>query len=303
LVSLQLEAVIPAAGRGIRFLPLTKEQPKELLPVVDRPVIHYVVEEASKAGIGRILIVTGRHKRSILEDYFDRSLDLERLNDSRVESVLKMFQNLPHIHFVRQPEPRGLGDAILCAKDFVSAESEYFAVMLGDTINVSDKPVVKQLIDVYERSDEEVDGVIAVQNVEEAKVKDYGIVEPGSPCDFEKCFFVRRLVEKPSTSRAPSKIGITGTYVLSRKIFDFLEKVKPDVNGEIQLTDALQLMVEHGLKVIACKFEGKRYDIGDMQSWMKANIELTLQSPKYGEELKNFVFTLLAKKMVEVQAG
>ncbi|HVP23372.1 MAG TPA: sugar phosphate nucleotidyltransferase [Conexivisphaerales archaeon] len=290
-----LEAVIPAAGRGVRFLPLTKEQPKELLPVVDRPVIHYVVEEASRAHIDKVLIITGRHKRSLLEDYFDSSPDLERLEGGNVASVLSSFDHLPKIHFTRQAEPRGLGDAILRAKAFVSADEGFFAVMLGDTINVSRKPVVGQLIDAY-RSLKGVDGVIAVEEVKEEKVRDYGIVEPGGKCCGGRGCYVRKLIEKPSPSQTTSRLGITGTYVLSKKVFDYLEKVKPDKRGEIQLTDALQLMVEQGLRIVGYRFEGKRYDIGDMMTWMKANLELSFLDPRYGARLREHAASLLGKE-------
>jgi len=287
-----VEAVIPAAGRGTRFLPLTKEQPKELLPVVDKPVIHYVVEEAAKAGIGKVLVVTGRHKRSLLEDYFDRSPDLERLNSERVTNSLKLFENLPQIYFVRQSEPKGLGDAVLRAKNLLVAQEGFFAVMLGDTINISKTPVVKQLIEAYRKLGD-ADAVIAVEKVRKEKVRDYGIVDVGETLLNGAGHSVRRLVEKPKPETAPSNLGITGTYVFSKKLFDYLEKTKPDARGEVQLTDALQLMVEHGHRVVAYRFEGRRFDIGDIRTWMEANLELTFRSPEYGASLRKYALQLL----------
>lgn len=287
-----MEAVVPAAGRGSRFLPLTKEQPKELLPVVDKPVIHYVVEEAALSGVSKVLIITGRHKRSLLEDYFDRSTELERMDSDRAKKTLKLFENLPQIYFVRQPEPKGLGDAVCRAKNFVEAKNGLFAVMLGDTINISPKPVLLQLIEASGKVSD-VDGIVAVEKVNASKVMDYGIINPGSECLNGKGFIIRGLVEKPAPTKAPSTLGITGTYLLSRRVFQYLEKTLPDSKGEIQLTDALQLMVADGLRIIGYRFDGKRYDIGDIPTWMKANLELTLLSAEYGNPLRKYAAKLL----------
>ncbi|MHB8565660.1 MAG: UTP--glucose-1-phosphate uridylyltransferase [Nitrososphaerales archaeon] len=286
-----LEAVIPAAGRGLRFLPLTKEQPKELLPVVDKPVIHYVVEEAARSGVEKVLIITGRHKRSFLEDYFDRSSELERLKSSMVKRSLDMFLSLPQIYFVRQPTPLGLGDAVLQARNLVVADEGFFLIMLGDTINVSVKPVAQQLIEIY-RKVGDADAVIALQKVEPDKVSDYGIVGVVDNKGEGREYSIKHLVEKPRLKDAPSDLGITGTYVVSKRIFEFLAKTKKDRHGEIQLTNALQLMVDQGLKIIGYNFEGKRYDIGDMTTWMKANFELTLKSKTYGPSLRKHISDL-----------
>jgi len=283
-----MKAVIPAAGHGTRFLPLTKGQPKEMLPVVDKPTIQYVVEEAIAAGVDDIIIITGRDKRAI-EDHFDRSSELEHfLKEHGKERELKQVQeisSLAEIHYVRQKTPRGLGDAIYCARKHVGDEP--FAVMLGDTIHVSEVPVVKQLMDVQHQ----VGGsVIAVEQVLREKIKDYGIIAGNRIRD--RLYKVMDLVEKPQPDAAPSNIAIAGTYVLSPGIFECIERTKPGYNNEIQLTDALRLLMQKE-DIHAWQFHGKRYDVGDMLGWMKTNFELTLKSDAYGKQLKEFLTPLL----------
>ena len=282
-----LKAVIPAAGMGTRFLPLTKAQPKEMLPVVDKPVIQYVVEEAISAGIEDILIVTGRDKRAI-EDHFDESPELERtLEHKHNNELLKSMReitNMASLHYVRQKSPSGLADAIYCARHHIGDES--FAVMLGDTINIADVPLVRQLIDAHKPLGA---SVIAVERVSQEKISDYGIV--GGHMLGERLIEIDRLVEKPSPKNAPSDIGITGTYILTPGIFEAIEQTEPGVNGEIQLTDALRVLAKKE-KIYGYLFTGKRYDVGDMLLWMKVNLELSLKSEKYGRQLREFLKTL-----------
>jgi len=279
-----MKAVIPAAGWGVRFLPLTKEQPKEMLPVIDKPVIQYVVEEAVKAGIEDIIIVTGRHKRTI-EDHFDHSFELEAIlqNGNRREHLekIKNLCNLANIHYIRQKEPKGLGDAVYQARHHVG--NEPFAVMLGDTIHVSDVPVVKQLMEVHKRTGK---SVIAVERVPGEKVKDYGVLDAVKVDD--RLYQINDLVEKPSPAEAPSDLCIAGTYVLTPGIFECIERTKPGHNGELQLTDALRLLRENE-GMLAWEFVGKRYDIGDIPGWITSQFELALKHPQYGEQLKAFL--------------
>ncbi len=284
-----MKAVIPAAGLGTRFLPLTKEQPKEMLPVVDRPAIHWVVEEAVAAGATDLLIVTGREKWAI-EDYFDASpkwdAALRNSTEVRAYKDLEELSARAHVHFVRQKEPRGLGDAILQAEKHVGHEA--FLVTLGDTINVADPPVAKQLWDAYERLHHPV---IAVEEVRPEKISDYGIIKPGAAVD-ERTLEVADLVEKPRPEDAPSRLGISGTYVLTPSIFDAIRATPPGKNGEIQLTDSLRtLRRTEGL--FAYRFSGRRYDIGTKMDWFRAHVELTLQSAEYKEAATAFLKELL----------
>ena len=287
----RMKAVIPAAGLGVRFLPLTKDMPKEMLPVVHKPTIQYVVEEAVSSGIKDILIITGRGKRSI-EDHFDRSLELENVlgNNGRTEDLEEIIRiaNMANIHYLRQKVPLGLGDAVLLARQHVG--NEPFAVMLGDTINLSKVPVVKQLIDMHA----ELGGsIIAVEPVSRDKVQDYGIIKGTNISD--NLYDIEDLVEKPSPEEAPSDMGITGTYVLSPRIFDCLERTPPGRGGEIQLTDALRLLSKEE-KVYGLKFEGRRYDIGDKLGWLKTTMELALEDPKLGPQLSEYLQLLMAQQ-------
>lgn len=286
-----MKAVIPAAGLGVRFLPLTKDQPKEMLPVVHKPTIQYVVEEAVAAGITDILIVTGRGKRSI-EDHFDRSFELECALErngrkKELDEVMRVA-NMANVHFVRQKSPRGLGDAVLLARQHVGDEP--FAVMLGDTINMSAVPVVKQLMDVQR---ERGGSVIAVEPVDRDKVRDYGII--AGTAVSERLYAVDDLVEKPSPEDAPSNLGITGTYVLSPRIFDCLERTPPGRGGEVQLTDALRLLREEE-PLYGLQFEGTRYDIGDKLGWLKTTMRLALEDPELGPALREYLRDLTGEE-------
>jgi UTP--glucose-1-phosphate uridylyltransferase len=278
-----MKAVIPAAGLGTRFLPLTKGQPKEMLPIVDKPTIQYVVEEAIAAGIHDIIMITGRDKRAI-EDHFDHSFELESLlqRQNRMAELreLERISDLADIHYIRQKSPIGLGDAIYRARKHVGDEP--FAVMLGDTIYRSQVPVVKQLMQVHERVQS---SVIAVDKVPWNKVDRYGIVEGRQE---EGLYLIKNLVEKPPVGSAPSNYAIAGTYILTPAIFECIERTEPGVNGEIQLTDALDLLLKKE-KIFGCKIIGKRYDIGDKINWMETNIAFALEDPRFSRELKRFL--------------
>ncbi|WP_175060115.1 UTP--glucose-1-phosphate uridylyltransferase GalU [Thermococcus sp. 2319x1] len=264
------KAVIPAAGLGTRMLPITKSMPKEMLPIVNKPVIHYVVEEAIRAGIDDILIITGKGKRAI-EDYFDRSFELEyylrergKVNELRqVEEIGEMVD----IYYVRQKKPLGLGDAILYAEKHVNEEP--FAVLLGDDLIVSEKPGIQQLIEVAQCYSSPV---IGVEKVPRELVDRYGVIS-GTELDRE-LYEVHNLVEKPSPQEAPNNIAIVGRYVLTPEIFDILKEIPPGKGGEVQLTDALRELAKRR-KILAKLISGKRYDIGTFEGWLRANIELS----------------------------
>lgn len=280
-----MKAVIPAAGLGTRFLPATKAQPKEMLPVFDKPTIQYVVEEAVASGIDDILIVTGKGKRSI-EDHFDRSFELEyflRENDKNdyLEEV-EAISELADIYYVRQKEQKGLGDAIYCARKHIDGEP--FAVLLGDTITRSDVPCTKQLIDVYEKYGS---SAIAVEEVPLDKVERYGIIN-GQEKD-EKLYLIEDMVEKPPADKAPSNLAIMGRYVLDSKIFDHIDEVPPGFGGEIQLTDAMRLLDE----IYGYVFQGKTYDIGNKVEWLKTSLEFAFEQPEAKKELIDYLNDLL----------
>lgn len=282
-----MKAVIPAAGFGTRFLPITKAQPKEMLPVYDKPTIQYVVEEAVASGIKDILIVTGRGKRAI-EDHFDRSIELElALNNSGKSDYLKELEdisNLASIHFIRQKEQRGLGDAILCGERFVGDEA--FAVLLGDTITIDKTPCTRQLMEAYAAYN---GSVIAVEKVAKEKISSYGIIKGNRKGGVYK---IQDLVEKPSVEEAPSDLGIIGRYVLAPEIFKCIKKVKPGVGGEIQLTDALRLL-KNEQSMYAYEFKGRRYDIGNKLDWLKSSIEVALSNEEIGGELREYLRKLI----------
>lgn len=285
------KAVIPAAGLGTRFLPATKAQPKEMLPIVDKPTIQYIIEEALASGIEEFLIVTGRSKRSI-EDHFDRSLELEMtLERSHKYELLQMIQKISDIsvHYIRQKEPLGLGHAILCAKHFVG--SEPFAVLLGDDIVDSGIPCLRQLIDIY---NETGTSILGVQEVTPEKVSSYGIVEPKDRIA-ERAWSVRDMVEKPSPEEAPSNLAVLGRYIIMPEIFDILEKTAPGRGGEIQLTDALKELAK-SQEILAYNFEGRRYDVGDKQGYLEATVEQALKNPELREK-----FLIYLKQVVTAE--
>ena len=273
------KAIIPAAGLGTRFLPATKAQPKEMLPIVDKPTLQYIIEECVASGIEEILIITGRNKKSI-EDHFDRSVELEmELEKAGKQEMLKMVREISdmvNVHFIRQKQPRGLGHAILCAKTFVGDEP--FAVLLGDDVVYNDqKPCLKQLIDCY---GEYKTSVLGVQTVNPQDVNKYGIV--GGLHIEDRVYKVKELVEKPSVEEAPSNVAILGRYIITPKIFEILENTKPGKGNEIQLTDALLKLIEHEA-MYAYDFEGRRYDVGDKLGFLQATVEYALRK----EELRD----------------
>ena len=282
------KAIIPAAGLGTRFLPATKAQPKEMLPIVDKPTIQYIIEEAVASGIEEILIITGRSKKCI-EDHFDKSVELElELEKSGKEEMLKMVREISDmvdIHFIRQKEPKGLGHAISCAKTFVG--NEPFAVLLGDDIVYNEgKPCLKQLIDCY---DEYNTSVLGVQTVEAKDVNKYGIVN-GIHIE-DRVYKVKGLVEKPPVEEAPSNVAILGRYIITPRIFKILEETKPGKGGEIQLTDALlNLMSEEAM--YAYDFEGTRYDVGDKLGFLKATVEYALRREDLRDGFIEYLNTL-----------
>lgn len=282
------KAVIPAAGMGTRFLPVTKAQPKEMLPVVDTPTIQYVVQEAVESGIDDILIITGRGKRAI-EDHFDRNIELESKLDEREDEVLynqlRYIENMANIHYIRQKELNGLGDAIYCAKDHCG--NEPFAVLLGDTIIKSVIPVTQQMIDAYEQYNQ---SVIAVETVPKDKVTRYGIV--GGDTLSSKILQLNELIEKPSIEMAPSNLAIAGRYILTPEIFPALEKTQRGKGNEIQLTDAFKILLKSE-NIISLAIEGKRYDIGDKLDFLKTTVEFALDRKEFNVEFKQYLIELV----------
>ena len=283
-------AVIPAAGLGTRFLPATKAQPKEMLPIVDKPCIQYIIEEAIDSGIEDILIITGRNKRAI-EDHFDRAVELElTLKAQGKYDLLGLVQELSRvtIHYVRQKEPKGLGHAVLCAKHFVGDEP--FAVLLGDDIMDAEVPVLKQLMDVYEDCG---GSVLGVQEVPKDRVSSYGVVKPVAVK--ERLWRADDLVEKPSVEEAPSRLAVLGRYIISPEIFGILEKTEPGRGGEIQLTDALKKLSERE-PVYAYEFEGRRYDVGDKQGYLEATVDFALKRPDLREPFLRYLLKTVGKE-------
>ena len=269
------KAIIPAAGLGTRFLPATKSQPKEMLPIVDKPTLQYIIEEAINSGIEEILIVTGRSKKSI-EDHFDRSVELElELEQKGKTEMLKMVQdisNMVNIHYIRQKEPKGLGHAIHCAKSFIGDEP--FAVLLGDDIVDAKTPCLKQLIDCY---DEYKTSVLGVQEVAKQDTDKYGILDVKHIED--RVYKVKDMVEKPKVEEAPSNIAILGRYIITPAIFEILENQAPGKGGEIQLTDALKTLASQEA-IYAYNFEGRRYDVGDKLGFLEATVDFALKRPE-----------------------
>ena len=284
------KAVIPAAGLGTRFLPATKAQPKEMLPIVDKPTIQYIVEEAISAGIESILIITGRGKRNI-EDHFDKSYELEselkRKGDTSLLNMVEDISHLVNVFYVRQKEAKGLGQAIGCAQAFIG--NEPFAVLLGDDIVHAQVPAIGQLMQVYEACGS---SVIGVQRVQESEVDKYGIINPVDGENDGRLHRIAGLVEKPSVEDAPSNLAILGRYIITPEIFRILAKQQPGKNGEIQLTDALNTLGSMQ-DIYAFEFEGKRYDVGDKLGFLKATVEFALRrddlKDSFSEYLKDVV--------------
>lgn len=287
------KAVIPAAGLGTRFLPATKAQPKEMLPIVDKPTLQYIIEEAVASGIEEILIITGRNKKSI-EDHFDKSVELElELKSKGKEDLLeevRKIDNLANIMYIRQKEPKGLGHAVLCAKSFIGDEP--FAVLLGDDIVYSDKPCLKQMIEVF---DEVGTSVLGVQEVAHENVNKYGIVDGGMVSD--RIYEVNGLVEKPDPVDAPSNVAVLGRYIITPEIFSILENTVPGKGGEIQLTDALKELAKKQ-KMYAYNFIGKRYDVGDKLGFLEATVEFALRREDLGNQFYEYLKTVTQDREV-----
>ncbi|MBU4534249.1 MAG: UTP--glucose-1-phosphate uridylyltransferase GalU [Euryarchaeota archaeon] len=276
-----MKAVIPAAGLGTRFLPATKAQPKEMLPVFDKPTIQYVVEEAVASGIDDILIITGKGKRSI-EDHFDRAFELEYfLRENGKNDFLKEVESiseLADIYYVRQKKQKGLGDAIYCARKHIDGEP--FAVLLGDTITSSPVPCTRKLMDVYEKYQA---SVLAVEEVLPHKIERYGIIK-GREVE-PSLYSIEDMVEKPPLSEAPSNLAIMGRYILESKIFDHIQEVPPGFGGEIQLTDAMRLLKQ----IYGVVFHGRTYDIGNKVEWLKTSIDFALDDEEARIELLEYM--------------
>jgi len=286
------KAVLPAAGLGTRFLPATKAQPKEMLPVVDKPLIQYAVEECVASGIEHVIIVTGRGKNAI-EDHFDSSPSLirflEEKGQPKMAQMVRDIGDMVEVSYTRQKEPLGLGHAVLVTEHLVGGEP--FAVLLGDVIAPDPRPATRQLIEVYEATGK---GAIAVENIPQHHTHLYGVVaaKPANISPWgDKVLNVSDLVEKPQPAEAPSTLAVTGRYVLPHEIFSCLHRTKPGRGGEIQLTDALRLLAqEHGLMALIC--EGKTFDAGDKLGFLKANVEIALQNPDFGEEFRTYLKSL-----------
>ncbi len=286
------KAVFPAAGLGTRFLPATKAQPKEMLPLVDKPLIQYGVEEAMHSGVQNIIIVTGRGKSSI-EDHFDVSFELEHLLESKKKSdmlsMVRAISDMIDVAYVRQKEALGLGHAVLRAKELVGAEP--FAVILSDDVIASETPCVRQLLDVYEYYGA---SVLALMEVPKEQISAYGVVdaEPmGDQGRESRLFRIRNMVEKPSPAEAPSNLAIIGRYVLTPEIFACIESIEPGSGGEIQLTDALKYMLR-SRPIYGLKFEGKRYDAGDKLGFLKATVEFALARHDLGQAFREYLKTV-----------
>ncbi|WNS73818.1 UTP--glucose-1-phosphate uridylyltransferase GalU [Bacillus sp. DTU_2020_1000418_1_SI_GHA_SEK_038] len=274
------KAVIPAAGLGTRFLPATKAQPKEMLPIVDKPAIQYIIEEAIASGIEDIIIVTGRNKRAI-EDHFDKSVEMELLlkRTGKIEMLheVQKISEMADIHYVRQKEPLGLGHAVFCAKKFIG--NQPFAVLLGDDILDHKEPALMQMINQFKKMGT---SIIGCKEVPRSEVNKYGII--GYTEQKGELFKVDSLIEKPSIAMAPSSQAIIGRYILTPQIFEILDHVQPDKNDEIQLTDALHLLLEHE-SIFSYIIKGKRYDIGDKFGFLEASIDFALKRPELREKL------------------
>lgn len=291
------KAIIPAAGLGTRFLPVTKAMPKEMLPIVDKPTIQYIVEEAVASGIEDIIIVTGKGKRAI-EDHFDNAMELEQnlIEKEKFDLLdkVKYATNLADIHYIRQKEPKGLGHAVWCARNFIG--NEPFAVLLGDDIVQSETPCLKQLINQYEDT---FSSVIGVQTVADSDAHRYGIIDPST--QEGRRYQVSNFVEKPKPGTAPSNLAIMGRYILTPEIFMFLDRQEKGAGGEVQLTDAIQKLNEIQ-RVFAYDFEGTRYDVGEKFGFVKTTIEFALQHEDLHDVmidyLKNLVSSLEKDKVV-----
>lgn len=289
------KAIIPAAGLGTRFLPATKAMPKEMLPIVDKPTIQYIIEEAVASGIEDIIIVTGKGKRAI-EDHFDIAHELEEnLRAKGKHELLKKVQyatNLTDIHYIRQKEPMGLGHAVWCARKFIG--NEPFAVLLGDDIVQSETPCLRQLINQYEETQA---SVIGVQTVKDKDTNRYGIVDPG--WNEGRRYQVHNFIEKPAAGTAPSNLAIMGRYIFTPEIFMFLDKQETGAGGEIQLTDAIQELNKIQ-RVFAYDFQGIRYDVGEKLGFVKTTVDFALQHEDMKEEVLNYLKDIIAAQEMKI---
>ncbi|TMW72357.1 UTP--glucose-1-phosphate uridylyltransferase GalU [Alteribacter natronophilus] len=292
------KAIIPAAGLGTRFLPATKAQPKEMLPIVDKPTIQYIIEEAIASGIEDIIVVTGRGKRAI-EDHFDKSFELEetleKKNKQQQLNQMREISSMTNIHYIRQKEPKGLGHAIWCARKFIG--NEPFAVLLGDDIVQSETPCLEQLIDVYDRYHS---SVVGVQEVPDSDVSKYGIVAPKGQEIQQNVIHAESLVEKPALEDAPSNYAIMGRYVLRPEIFDVLENLPPGSGGEIQLTDAIKELNQQQA-VLAYNFDGVRYDVGDKFGFIKATVDFALQREDLSEDVADYLKQVYEERLTPLK--
>lgn len=285
------KAIIPAAGLGTRFLPATKAQPKEMLPIVDKPTIQFIIEEAISSGIEDILIITGRGKRAI-EDHFDRSLELEEELEKKGKLELleqvRQIADLANIHYIRQKEAKGLGHAIYCAKAFIA--NEPFAVLLGDDIVKAEVPCLKQMIDIHS---EYSTSILGVQHVPLEDVSKYGIIS-GKQID-DRVYKVSTLVEKPDKDKAPSNLAILGRYIINPSIFKYLENAEPGKDSEIQLTDAL-CRLARSEPMYAYAFEGKRYDVGNKLGFLQATVEFALEREELKDEFEAYLKEIIKSR-------
>lgn len=294
------KAIIPAAGLGTRFLPASKAQPKEMLPIVDKPTIQYIIEEAIDSGIEDIIVVTGRGKRAI-EDHFDKSFELEETLEKKQKLELleevRAISNLANIHYIRQKEPKGLGHAIWCARKFIG--NEPFAVLLGDDIVQSKRPCLEQLIDVFQHYQS---SVVGVQEVADADVSKYGIIAPSGHKLEGQVIEAHSLVEKPDLKDAPSNYAIMGRYVLMPEIFDILDSIPPGAGNEIQLTDAINVLCQTQ-SVFAYDFEGTRYDVGDKLGFIKATVDFALQRKDLQDDVYAYIKAIYEKQATLKEKG
>lgn len=294
-MNLVKKAIIPAAGLGTRFLPVTKAMPKEMLPIVDKPTIQYIVEEAIQSGIEEIIVVTGKGKRAI-EDHFDYAYELEHtLYEKGKFELLERVRNVSemvNIHYIRQKEPKGLGHAIWCARKFIG--NEPFAVLLGDDIVESDVPCTKQLMDVYEKTGA---SVVGVQQVPSSETSRYGIIDPLE--EENQIYKVKNFVEKPKPGLAPSDLAIMGRYILTPEIFSILENQECGIQGEIQLTDGIKELNQIQ-NVFAYNFKGTRYDVGEKLGFIQTNIEFALKNSELREPILTYLSQLLQKENIKL---
>ena len=292
------KAVIPAAGLGTRFLPATKAQPKEMLPIVDKPTLQYIIEEAVASGIEEILIITGKNKKSI-EDHFDKSveleLELEQKGKTELLEIVRNISKMINIYYIRQKEPKGLGDAIYCARSFIGDEP--FAVMLGDDIVDNDVPCLKQLMSAYE---EYRTTILGVQTVAPEDANKYGIIEAKYIED--RVYKVKDLVEKPELDKAPSNIAILGRYIITPEIFDILEDLPAGKGGEVQLTDALKTLSKKEA-MYAYEFEGRRYDVGDKLGFLEATVDFALKKPELQGPFMEYLKKVCSERTVEKEVA